>query len=283
MKQNLNIFSLRIGVVGCGEMGFPMLEALLRNNISAVGHDIRKSSQFLKIGRSFIKNKKKFFSHCDVVLSVVRDEQETLELTEGDEGIFKQNCSKYFLICSTLSPRFIQELKSRAPKNITLIDCPMSGASNGAREASLTFMVGSTKNEFKFVASLLRVLGKNIIHIGEFGLGMTAKVLNNFVTSVNVAAVRQVMDQAEHLNLSKAQLLKIMDCSSGQNWFGSNFEKIEWAKLGYNQQNTIGILEKDVAAYMDALENLPKSKRTKQMLDFQNATIESLRKIRELI
>ena len=283
MMKKLNILDLPVGIAGCGEMGFPMLQVLLKNKICAFGHDIRKSSEFTDFSESLVMSKKQFFSTCDVVLSVVRDEEQTLDLTEGNCGIFKQKARKYFLICSTLSPRFIKDLKSRAPKNIVMIDCPMSGASNGAREASLTFMVGSTKDEFKFVASLLRVLGKNIIHMGEFGLGMTTKVLNNFVTSVTVSAVRQVLDQAENLNLSTAQLLKIMNCSSGQNWFGSNFEKIEWAKLGYSEQNTIGILEKDVAAYMDALKNLPKSKRTKQILDFQNATIESLRQIRELI
>ena len=55
------------------------------------------------------------------------------------------------------------------------------------------------------------------------------KVLNRFVTSVTVTAVRQVLDHAEDLDLSKDQLLKIMDCSSGQSWFGSNFTKIKWA------------------------------------------------------
>ena len=85
-------------------------------------------------------------------------------------------------------------------------------------------MVGS-KNEFTFISPLLALLGVNNIYIGDFGLGMTIKVLNNFVTSATVTAVRQVLDYAEDLNLSREQLLKIMDCSSGQSWFGSNFQK----------------------------------------------------------
>ena len=164
-----------------------------------------------------------------------------------------------------------------------MIDCPMSGASNGARQASLTFMVGSTKDEFKFVSPLLGVLGINNVYIGDFGLGMTIKVLNNFVTSVTVTAVRQVLGYAEDLDLSREQLLKIMNCSSGQSWFGSNFQKIEWATLGYSKRNTIGILEKDVKAYLDALKTLPETKRTKESLDLQKATIASLKNLSKLI
>ena len=283
MKQKLNILNLQIGIAGCGEMGLPMLQVLLKNKICAFGYDIRKSSEFSELTDSFIESKNQFLSTCDVILSVVRNEEETLELTEGNGGIFEHMAKKYLLICSTLSPRFIKDLKSRAPKNIVMIDCPMSGASNGAREALLTFMVGSTKNEFAFVSPLLEVLGANNIYVGNFGLGMTMKVLNNFVTSVTVAAVRQVLDHAMDLDLSRDQLLEIMDCSSGQSWFGSNFEKIEWATMAYSERNTIGILEKDVKAYLDALKSLPDTKRTKESIDLQNATIDSLRSLRKVI
>ena len=283
MNKELNILDLQIGIAGCGEMGFPMLQVLLENKLCVFGHDIRKSLDFGDVCGSIIDSKKQFFSRCDVIMSVVRDEQQTLDLTEGDCGIFKQKATKYFLICSTLSPRFIKDLKSRAPKNIIMIDCPMSGASNGAREASLTFMVGSSKDEFTFVSPLLGVLGENNIHVGDFGSGMTMKVLNNFVTSVTVTAVRQVLDHAEDLDLSRDQLLKIMDCSSGQSWFGSNFTKIKWATLGYSERNTIGILEKDVEAYLDALEILPDTKKEKECLDLQRSTIASLRSLRKLI
>ena len=283
MAKKINILDLQIGIAGCGEMGFPMLQVLLENKLRAYGHDIRKSLEFRDVSESIIESKKQFFSRCDVIMSVVRDEQQTLDLTEGDCGIFKQKATKYLLICSTLSPRFIKDLKSRAPRNIIMIDCPMSGASNGAREASLTFMVGSSKDEFTFVSPLLGVLGVNNIYIGDFGLGMTMKVLNNFVTSVTVTAVRQVLDYAEDLDLSREQLLKIMDCSSGQSWFGSNFRKIEWATLGYSERNTIGILKKDVEAYLDALKILPDTKRKKERLDLQRSTIASLRSLRKLI
>ena len=276
MDHSRNILKAKIGIAGCGEMGLPMLEVLIKNNISVLGFDKRKKIEFPSIDKEFVEGKREFFKRTKIVFSVVRDEKETLDLTEGEEGIFKSDEKKFFLICSTLSPRFIQDLRSRAPKNIVLIDTPMSGASTGARGASLTFMVGSTKEEFEFISPLLKVLGENIFHIGDFGTGMSVKVLNNFVTSATVAAVRQVLSQAPSLNLKPDKLLEIMNCSSGQTWFGSNFEKIEWASKGHSANNTIGILEKDVEAYQDALQIISADR---QNSEFQKATLSTLRKL----
>lgn len=279
----MKILNLTIGIAGCGEMGLPMMEVLLKNRIKAFGHDIKERSNFSSIQGNFVEDKEKFFSQSDVIMFVVRDEQQTLSLIDGRGGIFESRNPKTLLICSTLSPRFIKDLKCRAPKSITLIDSPMSGASTGARAAKLTFMVGSSSREFKFVSPLLKILGTNIHHIGEFGEGMSIKVLNNFVTSASVVAVRQVLAQASLLNISENKLLKIMSCSSGQSWFGSNFENIEWAKKGHDKDNTIGILEKDVEAYQDAIKFVPETRQTKEFKDFQNATIESLRQLSKLV
>ena len=112
MKQKLNILNLQIGIAGCGEMGLPMLQVLLKNKICAFGYDIRKSSEFSELTDSFIESKNQFLSTCDVILSVVRNEEETLELTEGNGGIFEHMAKKYLLICSTLSPRFIKDLSA---------------------------------------------------------------------------------------------------------------------------------------------------------------------------
>ena len=279
MKDMENILQKKIGIVGCGEMGLPMLEVLLKNKISALGFDIRSKSEFSSVKENFLENKAEFFQKSEVIFSVVRDEKETSDLTEGEGGIFNLDEKKLFLICSTLSPRFIQDLRARAPKNIVMIDTPMSGASKGARAASLTFMVGSSEEEFEFISPLLKILGENIFHIGDFGTGMSIKVLNNFVTSATVAAVRQVLSQAPSLNLKPEKLLEIMSCSSGQTWFGSNFEKIEWSSKGHSAKNTIGILEKDVEAYQDALKVIRADKENLEFHEFETAILNVLRKL----
>ncbi len=245
----------RIGVAGCGNMGLPMLQTLLANNIKVKGYDIRHQDDFHSIKEHFMESKSEFIKQSEIIFSIVRDEGQTLELCEGKNGLFSVRDKKIIVICSTLSPKFIVNLKRKAPVNIELLDAPMSGASIAAKEARLTFMVGSTKKQFEYISPLLFFMGTNVFHLGEFGSGMAIKVLNNFVTASTVVSVRKVIYQARRMNIDVDNLLKTIDCSSGQNWFSSNRATIEWFEEIYEEDNTIGILEKDVRAYLDSYEN----------------------------
>ena len=140
---NKNILKEKIGLAGCGNMGLPMLNAMLTKNIDARGYDIERKTTLLSLGKNFVSSKKKFLDDRNIIISVVRDASDTAELCQGNNGLFEQQSSKVLIIASTLSPKFVMNLKSKAPKNITIIDAPMSGATIAANEARLTFMAVS--------------------------------------------------------------------------------------------------------------------------------------------
>jgi len=273
-----DILKMNIGIAGCGTMGLPMLEVLLKNKVKAIGYDVRPQEDFLSLKENFVSSKKVFFENTDVIFSIVRDINQTLELCEGTDGLFNLNSSKTLIICSTISPAFLNDFIKKAPENIDVIEAPMSGAPIRAKEASLTFMVGSTKNQFKTISPILNILGKTIHHIGKFGSGMSVKVLNNFVASCSVIAVRHVLSEAKNLNISTDQLLEILNCSSGKTWFSENLYSIDWSKESYNKENTIGILEKDVNSYLDGLQDAG-SKTNEAMKNFQKALLRGLQNI----
>ena len=272
------ILNSTIGIAGCGTMGLPMLEVLLKNNINAFGYDIIFKESFSSLKKNFISSKKDFFQKVDVIFSVVRDINQTKELCEGKNGLFQLNSPKTLIISSTLSPAFLNNFFQNAPENITMIEAPMSGAPMKAKDATLTFMVGAEKNQYENILPILNILGEKIHHIGKFGSGMSVKVLNNFVASCSVVAVRHVLSEAKYLNISSEQLLEILNCSSGKTWFSENLENIDWAKESYTKENTIGILEKDVNSYLDGLEN-SKSETSQSLLNFQKSLLNSLRNI----
>ena len=272
------ILNSTIGIAGCGTMGLPMLEVLLKNNINAFGYDILSKENFSSFENKFISSKKDFFQKVDVIFSVVRDINQTKELCEGKNGLFQLNSPKTLIISSTLSPAFFNDFFKNAPENITMIEAPMSGAPMKAKDATLTFMVGAEKNQYENILPILNILGEKIHHIGKFGSGMSVKVLNNFVASCSVVAVRHVLSEAKYLNISSEQLLEILNCSSGKTWFSENLENIDWAKESYTKENTIGILEKDVNSYLDGLEN-SESETSLALLNFQKSLLNSLRNI----
>ena len=252
---NKNILKEKIGLAGCGNMGLPMLNSMVVKNIDVKGYDIESKKFLSALGSNFEGCKKSFLADRNIIISVVRDEEDTLELCEGDDGLFEQKSKKILIISSTLSPRFLVDLKRKAPKNITMIDAPMSGATIAAKEAKLTFMVGCEKKLFVYIAPLLELMGKQINHIGNYGAGMMVKVLNNFIAASSVVSVRHVLHQAQKFELDLEVLFKTIDTSSGQTWFGTNRENIEWFKESFKSNNTMGILRKDVLAYIDAFEN----------------------------
>ena len=275
-----NILKMNIGIAGCGTMGLPMLEVLLKNKVKAIGYDVRPQEDFLSLKENFVSSKRVFFENTDVIFSLVRDINQTLELCEGTDGLFNLNSSKTLIICSTLSPAFLNDFIKKAPENIEVIEAPMSGAPIRAKEASLTFMVGSTKNQFETISPILNILGRTIHHIGKFGSGMSVKVLNNFVASCSVVAVRHVLSEAKNLNISTDQLLEILNCSSGKTWFSENLNSIDWSKESYDKKNTIGILEKDVNSFLDGVEGT-QTQTSEAMKDFQKALLKGLQNIPE--
>ena len=253
---NKNILKEKIGLAGCGNMGLPMLNSMLSKNIDAKGYDIEKKKSLLGLGKDFVSSKKKFLDDRNIIISVVRDASDTTELCQGNNGLFEQQSSKMLIIASTLSPKFIMDLKRKAPKNITVIDAPMSGATIAANEATLTFMVGCEKVFFNYIEPLLGLMGTRINHIGNYGSGMMVKVLNNFIAASSVVSVRHVLHQAQKFELDIDALFKTIDTSSGQTWFGTNREDIEWFKEIFSKMIILwGILTKDVLAYVDAFEN----------------------------
>ena len=99
-----DILKLNVGIAGCGTMGLPMLEVLLKNGVNAFGYDVKSKENFPTLKENFISSKVNFFEKSDIIFSAVRDINQTVELCEGKNGLFKVNTQKILIISSTLSP-----------------------------------------------------------------------------------------------------------------------------------------------------------------------------------
>jgi len=247
-----------VGVAGCGRMGAPMLRALRRAGIDAAGFDVRPPAAFGDLAPHMIADPAAFAASRRIVLTVVRDIAQTEALlfsAPGQQGglLARSNRIDTLVICSTLSPAYVTGLRARVPENIALVDAPMSGAAIAAEEARLTFMLGGEAATLDALQPLFAAMGRTFHRLGSFGSGIAVKVLNNYVAAHSVVATRTALRWAATLGVAEADLLRVMADSSGQTWFGSNFDAIEVARDGYDADNTIGILAKDVESALAAL------------------------------
>jgi len=196
-----------------------------------------------------------FARRAEIVISVVRDAAQSLELCFDRQALFtRATYPKTLVVSSTLSPRFLPDLRNRLPGDVTLVDAPMSGAPHAARLRKLSFMVGGPDDALDRLTPLFQAMGQHVFRLGALGAGMTAKVLNNYVASASVVAVRRAYARARELGVDLETLRSVMKASSGATWFGDHFHEIDWAREGYQTDNTIGILEKDIRSGLDAME-----------------------------
>ncbi len=242
-----------IGVAGCGRMGAPMLAALHRAGFNARGYDIRPADSYGALSSVMTNDMDAFAKGLETLITVVRDIDQTDEVLFGAQGfITRASGLRRVIISSTLSPRYVRGLRDRVPGEITLIDAPMSGAQVAAEESRLSFMLGGDTADLDAAHPLFQAMGAYFHRMGPFGAGMQAKVLNNLLAASNTAMTRLVLDWADASGLDEQALLGLIHTSSGQNWFASNFDTIEFARDGLSDDNSIGILVKDVASALDA-------------------------------
>ncbi|KAJ02149.1 NAD(P)-dependent oxidoreductase [Sulfitobacter mediterraneus] len=236
-----------ITVAGCGRMGGPMLAALRVAGFDAKGFDVRPMDQ-----SGVTNDLTSLYDQTEILLTVVRDIAQTDAVLFEDQRFAAAPRLKTVIINSTLSPRYVRALQDKIPAHIALIDAPMSGAKIAAQEARLSFMLGGAETDLDAAQPLFDAMGAHFHRMGDFGSGMQAKVLNNLLAASNTAMTRLVLNWADAAGLDERKLLDLIHTSSGQNWFASGFDEIEFARDGLSADNTIGILVKDVQSALDA-------------------------------
>lgn len=227
-------------------MGMGMLNNLKNGGFDAQGFDIRPLPGIETSIDTFCDG-------LETLITVVRDADETDALLFDTQAVIaRAQTLKTIIISSTLSPHYVMGLRTKIPAQITLIDAPMSGAQIKADAGTLTFMTGGDTTKIK---PLLETMGRDIHHMGDFGAGMTAKVLNNLLAASHTAMTRLVLDWADAAGVAEDKLLRLIHTASGQNWFASGFNDIEFTRDGYTAGNTIDILVKDVGAALDIAQD----------------------------
>ena len=234
-----------IGVAGCGRMGAPMLAALRAAGFPARGYDIAPAAAHITA------DPRAFAQGLSTLITVVRDIDQTEDVL-FTKALAATPTLQHLVVSSTLSPRYIADLQRRLPSHLTLTDAPMSGAAIAAEERRLSFMLGGAPQTLDTLQPLFCAMGTHFHRMGPTGAGMQAKVLNNLLAASNTAMTRLVLDWCDHTDLDETALLNLIHTSSGQNWFASGFNDIEFARDGFAPDNTIGILVKDVASALDA-------------------------------
>jgi 2-hydroxy-3-oxopropionate reductase len=185
-----------IGFIGLGIMGRPMATRLM-----AGGHRLfvpqRKSlpDELVRAGAEICPDAKSVAAKAAFIFTMVPDTPDVESVLFGPAGVAEGLApGKTVIDMSSISPLATKDFARRIEAlGCAYLDAPVSGGEVGAKAGTLTIMVGGREDAFARVKPLFALMGKTITHIGGSGDGQTAKVANQIIVALNIAAVSEAL------------------------------------------------------------------------------------------
>jgi 3-hydroxyisobutyrate dehydrogenase len=211
-----------IGFVGLGNMGEPMSARLGGAGFRVVGFDVDAQARERaadNAGVDVVSTVGAVAAGTGAVLLSLPDSRVVREVVL-DEGLLEAMEPGALLI--DMSSSDASETRALAvdlaARGIRFLDAPVSGGVAGAREGTLTIMVGGAEADLADARSVLEVLGKQVIHVGDLGAGHAVKALNNLLSATSLLASSEVLVTALEFGLDPEVVLDVINRSSGRSW-----------------------------------------------------------------
>jgi len=186
----------KLGFIGLGIMGTPMVGHLI-----AAGHDVyvntrsKVPEELASTAATICSSPQEVAENADIIIMMVPDTPDVEKVLFGDRGIAAGiSKGKTVVDMSSISPIATKEFA----KNINTLggnylDAPVSGGQLGAKNATLTIMVGGDESVFEKVKPIFELMGKNITLVGVNGAGQITKVANQIIVALNIEAVAEAL------------------------------------------------------------------------------------------
>lgn len=212
----------KIGFIGLGHMGAPMVHNLLKHQHEVYVYDLIADAvtALVTAGAKAAKNIIELASEAEVIITMLPAGEHVQTVCLGAEGLFKHaKPTTLFIDSSSIAVETARSLTQQAEAaGMQMIDAPVSGGMSGAQAGTLTFMVGGSDAAFERAKPILSVMGKTIVHTGAAGTGQAAKICNNMILGVSMIAVAEAFALGKKLGLDPQKLFAVSSNSSGQCW-----------------------------------------------------------------
>ena len=245
---------MTVGVVGLGNMGGRIARRLVEGGEDVVGFDL-DASRAAGAGARSAASLADVAGAADVVLLSLPDSPAIEAVVDELEDDL---CAGQIVVdLSTAAPASTLAIHERlAGRGVAYLDAGISGGAAGAEAGTLTIMAGGEPEALDAVRPVFAHFASTVHHMGASGSGHTAKLINNFLNAVSLAATAEAMVAGRKAGLDLRQLLEVVNASSGVNFATLNrFPKIvegDYLEGGL----TSDLMAKDVMLYLDLVREL---------------------------
>ena len=217
----------RIGFIGLGQMGKWMAINLLRAGFDLTVFDIDHQALTLlqTKGASVADSPAKLFAQTEWLILCLPNPEVIDTVIWGKDGAVEGLSSGQLIIdCGTSDYRWTSEFAAKlSEKGIRFVDAPVTGMENRAKKATLTIMFGGPKHIFDQIRPVLEAMGNQIVFMGGIGCGQLAKLVNQLLFNVSLAAMAEVLPMATKLGLDPEQISKVINSGSGRSFASEVF------------------------------------------------------------
>jgi 2-hydroxy-3-oxopropionate reductase len=187
---------MNLGFIGLGLMGKPMAGHLIAGGHTLYLHNRSGVPQELRdAGGVACDSRREVAEKADIIFIIVSDTPDVKEVLFRANGVAEGlSPGKIIVDMSSISPIATRDFAEKIAKaGCAYLDAPVSGGDIGAKAGTLTIMVGGPDEAFEKVKPLFALMGKTITHVGGTGDGQTAKVANQIIVALTIAAVSEAL------------------------------------------------------------------------------------------
>ena len=229
---------MKAGFIGLGAMGWHMASHLAgKELLGGVWNRTRATAvRFAHEHRSTVAAvPAELWKTCDIVVLCVSADAQVLDMV--DHLAVPEARGKLVIDTSTVARETaIEAAKELAHVGARFVDAPITGGTEGAKQATLTFMVGGADADVAHATPLLRAMGARVVQMGHVGAGQATKAVNQVVCAGIAQAVTEGVAFAEALKLPLDKVLEVVGSGAAGSWFmthrGKNFIANEYP-LGF--------------------------------------------------
>jgi 2-hydroxy-3-oxopropionate reductase len=186
---------MKIGFIGLGIMGKPMVKNLLKAGNEVIVFDVIKKNidNVVEAGAIAAQSSKSVAEQCKILITMLPNSPHVKTVVMGVDGVLEGATEGSVLVdMSSIAPLVSQELyKACKEKGVKMLDAPVSGGEPKAIDGTMSIMVGGDKNVFDDLYDTLMIMGGSAVYCGEIGAGNTTKLANQVIVALNIAAVSE--------------------------------------------------------------------------------------------
>jgi 2-hydroxy-3-oxopropionate reductase len=247
---------MRVAFIGLGNMGLPMATHLIDADFDVVGFDLDedRTAAFEEAGGDTDDDIDAAVRDADVVITMVRTPEQVLSICDG---LFSEiPDDSLFVDMSTVGPETIAEVREQASDNdVRVLDAPVSGGVEGAKDGSLAIMVGGRGDDFAMAEPLFEAMGESVVHVGDSGAGQTAKLCNQLLVGAQLASIAEAFRLADAAGIDLDTLYEVLTSGIAN----SGILEVKGERIlndDYEPGANVDLQHKDTQLIMDLGESL---------------------------